>query len=342
MRFGKAFVGIGLVLAVLGSADRAFAKPPADDFLNPQDPGARLTLFPFVGPGFRANYDQRFQIEKDMSELRLQLTGTVAVPFSELSANVDVRFFVMTFGASAGYHNEWHLLQFNPSAATGRDRAGQPADSLDLVRDPNDPNALPRPVAVARPAFNDLHRDARVMKDQNADIQSARWAYYEGRWGFVWPAYNFMGSSTLALRSDKRPDVSYDWENGTVMNGGWHLRWEGYALFRERNTGFIGPALRALVVPRNRVKGDFTTQDGFVVPDGSACREKTGIACTAVREFEFHYGVLAGIRPNWVDSSDLFLIRAYTTAGLNNQLFGTHLFRMPLQLLVGYMADFNL
>ena len=56
-------------------------------------------------------------------------------------------------------------------------------------------------------------------------------------------------------------------------------------------------------------------------------------------EFEFQYGLLAGIRPNWVDSSDLFLIRTYMTYGLGNQYFGTQVFRQPLQILVAYMVD---
>src|SRR5690349_10067217 len=66
MRIGKAFAAIGLGAALLVVASVASAHPPADDFINPQDPGPRLTLMPFIGPGFRANYDHRFKIEKDM------------------------------------------------------------------------------------------------------------------------------------------------------------------------------------------------------------------------------------------------------------------------------------
>jgi hypothetical protein len=298
--------------------------------------GPRLTLMPLIGPGFRAIYDHRFQIEKDMSEVRTQVMGTMALPFAEVSANIDVRFFLMTFGASVGYHNEWHVLQFKPDSRTGWDRAGQPRMEVQ----PTVPGLESDPGV----GFPDLNADARAMKDQNADTQTAAWPWYEARWGFLWPAYNFMGSSTFALRHDGRPDVSYDWEGATVYNGGLHLRWEGYALFRDRNTGFIGPALRAFYVPRNRIRGDVNTPAGTVLQDGSSCQPDVvpNQLCVETYEFEFHYGVLAGIRPNWVKSSDLLLVRSYATWGLGNPLFGTHFFRQPLQILVAYMVDFNL
>jgi hypothetical protein len=340
MRIGKAFAAIALGAALLCMGSVASAHPAADDFINPQDPGARLTLMPFIGPGFRATYDHRFKIEKDMSELRTQLMGTVAVPFAEVSANVDVRFFVMLFGGSVGYHDEWHGLQFNPDPSNGRDRAGAP--KIQPLTDPANPatTLVPDPT----PLYTDLTRDARSVKDQNADVFSKKWAFYEARWGFVWPAYNFLGVSNLAFRHDGRPDVSYDWENGTVMNGGWNIRWEGYAFFRERNTGFIGPALRALYVPRNRVGARDPSAIGEdVLPAKSACQKDVipGVACNEVHEFEFHYGIIAGLRPNWTVAPDTFLIRAYTTYGLKNNLFGTHVFRAPVQILVAYMVDID-
>ncbi len=330
MRIGRPFAGILALAGVLLSGPAAFAHPPADDFLNVQKPGPHLTLMPFIGPGFRATYDHRYELEKEVTELRTQVIGTVTVPFAEISANADIRFFLMSFGGSVGYHDEWHTLVFNPDPKTGRDRAGAP-----LTDQP--PNVDPTPT------FNDLTRTARAIKDQNSDTLQKSWAFYEGRWGFVWPAYNFMGVSNLAFRHDGRPDVSYDWENGTVMNGGWNIRWEGYALFRARNFGFIGPAVRLLYVPRNRVKGEGVTMGGFNVPDGSACVASEQLTnCKRTYEFEAQYGILMGFRPNWVGSNDTFLLRAYTTLGQKNDLFGTQVFRQPLQLLFAYMVDFDL
>jgi hypothetical protein len=328
MRIQKAFAGIALSVGLLTAAAESFAAPPADDFLNPQKPRPHLTLMPFIGPGFRAIYDHRFQIEKEMSEVRTQVMGTVAVPFLEVSANIDVRFFLNSLGVAAGYHNEWHTLVFNPDPATGRDRLG--AERYSGV----DPS----------PGYADLNRDARAVKDQNADYKKEAWTWYEGRWQTVIPGYNFTGVSTLAARYDNRPDVSYDWENATVLSSGLHFRWEGYAFFRARNFGFIGPAFRALYVPRHRSYGDtFIPSSGTLLPNDSACIPQAveAVYCQKKHEFEFQYGIIAGLQPNWVGSTDTLLIRAFTTYGLGNELFGTQVFRQPIQLLFAYMVDID-
>jgi len=336
MRLIQASAGLALAMALLGTGREARAKKPADDALNPQTMGPRLTLMPFVGPGFRANYDHRFEVEKDMSEVRTQVIGDVAIPFAETSLNIDARFFLMTFGASVGFHDEWHVLQFDPNM-DGRDYAGQtPLDNK---------------------GFSDLHRDARAVKDQNADVKEDLWTWYEGRLGFVAPGYNFMGVSTAGLRVENRPDMSFDWANGTLANGGWHLRWETWALFRDRNTGFIGPALRFMVVPRNRLTANYglarkgegcmpgpgrDVTDPTNPPQGSGDPAGPGALCQEKRVPELQYGIMSGIRPSRVASSDLLVVRLYMTYGLQNRIFGTQTFRQPLQILVGYMVDIDL
>jgi hypothetical protein len=338
MSIRNALLGFALAAGLLCLARSAEARKPADDFISPQPGGPRLTLMPFIGPGFRANYDHRFPIEQDMSEVRTQLIGDVALPFSEVSANVDVRFFLNSLGLSVGFHHEWHLLQFEPDKTTGRDRAGETVLSDEAGR-PLGPTEDPTP------GYLDLHRTARAVKDKNTDIKTDSWPYFEGRWGLVTPADPFMGVSNLALRYENRPDVTYDWVNATVLNGGWHLRWEVYTLLRSRRWGFIGPAFRAMYVQRNRARGpvaDRTLESGVTVPTDSACQAGQRIRCIGTYEFEFQYGILAGTRPSWVSSSDTFLIRAYTTWGLDNDLMGTHTFRQPLQILVAYMVDIDL
>jgi hypothetical protein len=327
-----------VALAVCLWGTSASAHPPLDDYLNPQPPGAHLVLTPFVGPGFRAAYDHRFELEKDMSELRVQLIGTVAFPFAEASANVDVRFFLMTFGATVGYHDEWHLLQFRPDPGTGRDRAGKPPT-------PAPPGATLQPNEDPAPAFTDLNRAARASKDQYGDVQSGAWPFYEGRWGFVWPGYGFMGVSTLTAHYEARPDMSYDWQTSTVYSGGLSFRWEGYFLLRDRNAGFIGPALRVLYVPRDHVERA-TTVGAFdvVVPEGIACRHDEGVPCRRAYEAEAHYGIVAGLRPRWSEArgADTLLVRVYAAWGLNEPSFGNHVLQAPLDILVAYTANIDL
>lgn len=369
MKISKAFAGLALITAVISTSAVAQADKPADDFINPQTMGPRLTVMPLIGPGIRLDYDHRFEIEKDISELRTQLITDVVVPYGEVSANVDIRLFLLTFGASVGYHDEWHLLQFQPNydlsgdpavaqagVNFGRDLAGQRRTSAadgSFFKEDADGNVIqdPSPHPLPPKSFSDLTREARRVKDQNADVQNGRWPYYEGRVGFVAPTYHFLMVSTAAIRYNYRPNVSYDWANATVMNGGWHLRWETYAFFRDPKIGFIGPALRLMNVPRNRL-----TQDGRVnieiqrgqtlpytaVKKGDACQQGPNIPCEEVREWEPQYGIIGGITTSWVTSSDVFLVRAYTTYGLHNDLFGTHLFGFPIQLLFAYQMDIDL
>jgi hypothetical protein len=329
---------------VVALAPFARALPPADDFLNPQKPGPRLSLTPFIGPGFRAAYDHRIELERDMSELRVQLAGTVALPFAEASASVDARFFLMSFGATAGYHDEWRLLRFEPDPNTGRDRAGQPTSPEPPAKG-LPPGTVPLP-PDRDPAiqFTDLDRVARAFKDQYGDVQHAAWPFYEGRWSFYWPAYGFTGVSTLTARYDARPDVSYDWELGTVLSHGVSYRWEGYFLFRERNLGFAGPALRAVYVPRQRVVGNPTIGDfDVIVPEGTACQMSEGVPCSRRYEAELHYGVVAGLQPSWRGGNDTLILRLYAAWGLDDRrLFGTHTFHQPLEILVAYIANLEL
>jgi hypothetical protein len=340
----RAFFAAAGASALLSWAPPSAALPPADDYLNPQKPGARLVLTPLIGPGFRAAYDQRIELEREVTELRFQLTGTVALPFAEVSASADLRLFLMSFGATAGYHDEWRVLQFEPDPSTGRDRAGQ-APSLEPPAVGLGPGIKPLP-PDQDPAvtFTDLDRIARAWKDQNGDVRHAEWPFWEGRWSFYWPAYGFTGVSTLTARYDARPDVSYDWELGTVLSHGMSYRWEGYFLFRERNLGFAGPALQAVYVPRQRVSGNPTIGDfEVIVPDGAACQMNEGVPCRRRYEGELHYGVVAGIQPSWGGGNDTLIVRAYAAWGLDERrLFGTHTFHQPLQILVAYIANIEL
>jgi hypothetical protein len=61
--------------------------------------------------------------------------------------------------------------------------------------------------------------------------------------------------------------------------------------------------------------------------------------CKEKREWEIHYGFIGGLRTNWVTSEDVFLTRVYTTLGFDNELFGTHLFGLPISLLFAYQVE---
>ena len=108
----KTLIAVSLIAAAFFGTGAASAKKPRDDFFNPQLPGTRLKLFGFFGPGFRGTLENRTQIEPDMSELHTQLIGDVNPGYSEGSLNMDVRVFILSFGASVGLRNDWHVLRF--------------------------------------------------------------------------------------------------------------------------------------------------------------------------------------------------------------------------------------
>ena len=343
-----------MLLAAL-VAPVAQADPPADVFLEPQEPGPRLGLMALVGPGLRAFYDHRFELEEQMSELRLQAYGDLVFPYSEASLHADLRLFLLTFGASLGHHNEWRLLRFDPdyTPATefdpgagflfGRDDAGQRGVSVEE----SDRSTDAQGNWVGPVGDTELSRSLRRQKEQNADIEEATWAFAEVRSGFIWPAQDFMLVSSAAVRYEDRPDVSYDWQLATVLDGGLHLRVESYAFFRDDSLGFVGPALRLLNVPRRRLVRDLETD----VPTanggtarvrtarvGDACQDAEGVPCEQGRQWELHYGLLGGLHPGWFSHDDLFLARVYTTWGFDNRLLGTHVFGAPLSLLFAYQV----
>lgn len=300
-----------LAAAVLATSV-AHAKKPRDDFLNPQPEGTYLRLFGFFGPGVRGILDNRIAIEPEMSEIQTQLIADANPGYSEGSLNVDVRFFLLSFGAGIGYRNDWHLLQFSPDA------------SCDTI-DPTTGKQL-----VCDHGETELNRRARWLKDNDYDWGVKRWPWYEGRFRFIVPMYQLMGISTTQFRYQARglssrvdPATGYDlqnafdWQQSTVFRDGFIVVNETYLLYRNRDLGFFGPAVRILNVPRG----------------ANEAVEK--------REWEIHYGIVAGaqVGPN---NRDTVLLRVYTTLGQDNNVYGTQSFRAPIQLVLGYQANIPL
>jgi hypothetical protein len=271
-----------MAVALLGSSS-AWAMKPRDDFFNRQDPGTRLKLFPFFGPGFRAILENRMSIEKDMSELQTQIIADANPGYSEGSLNFDARFFLLSFGASVGYRNDWHILKFEP-----------------------DENGLDH-------RESELNRKARWLKDFDYDWKRHAWPWYEGRLRILAPMDWLFGVTTFSVRyQDRGFDNGFDWALSTVFDRGLIGVSETFLVARGHRWGFAGGACRVLYVPRN---------DKY--------------------ELDVHYGILAGTQVG-TGNRDLLLLRFYTTLLHDDQLMGTHAFRAPIQIVLGYQAEFDL
>lgn len=222
---GPVFSALLFTLCCLLWSNEAAARRPLDRYVRPQPGGTHLRLFGFFGPGLRAILESYIPIEEDMSELRLQAWGDVNYGYTQISGHADFRFFLLGFGGSIGYRDEWRTLQFQPGA-NGLDHG---EDRLN----------------------NQLRRD----KETDGDSQVTRYPLAEGRVSVFMPLDPLLGLSIFSARWEDRRDNSYDWETATVYNSGMSYRWETLLPFHYRNIGFLGPAFRAMYVNRGQPGG---------------------------------------------------------------------------------------
>jgi hypothetical protein len=208
-------------------------------------------LFGFFGPGFRAILESHVPIEDEMSELRLQAWGDVNYGYSQISGHADFRFFLLGFGGTIGYRNEWRTLQFQPN-----ERGLDHEQRL-------------------------LSPEARRQKDTEGDVQVTRYPLAEGRVALYMPLDPLLGLSTLSVRWEDRRDHSFDWETAAVYDSGLSYRWETLLPFHGRRWGFLGPALRVMYLSRTQADGekawDTDVHYGFVAgtsPDWVASNDQ--------------------------------------------------------------------
>ncbi len=159
----------------------------------------------------------------------------------------------------------------------------------------------------------ELNRQARIDKDKADDFYATHWPWGEGRAQVVLPFGPVTAITTVSYRYEDRPDNSYSWEFATVYDGGGLVNWETVIFLRHRHLGFIGPAVRLFNLPRG-----------------------------GEREHELQYGIAGGTAPGWSDVDHSLILRVYTNAGFDDELMGTHFFRIPIQVVIGYQQDFEL
>ncbi len=278
-------------ITLIGLTAPANAEPewyrPNDSLLRAKQPGTHFSVMTFLGPGIRTTLEHREPIEQDMSEFDARFQGDVNLGFSDGSLQADFRLASVFIGGSLGIRHVWHSLSFEPDA-----------QGLDHGK-------------------SRLTRDLRVTKDAEGDFQADTWRWGEARARIALPSRRFVVISDIAARYEGRLDRSFSWEHATVYDGGWHMRWESFLLYRHPRYGFIGPAFRYLHVPRTLTDGERT------------------------RQGELQYGVFMGTSPQWSTTEHVFLMRIYTTLGFDNQLMGIHPFRAPIQFILGYQVEID-
>jgi hypothetical protein len=201
-----------IVLSSLRARADVPVRPPRDYFLD-VPPGGHFVHLDAFTIGAQANYEYRAHIEEDMSMLHARASGLVSYPYAEASANADVRFFLLTLGASYGYQWIYRDIAFPPDA-TDRSAARR----------------------------NDLEQADRIG-DQD-------FTFYEARAMLTVPLDSFFLLATGTLRHENRDDNTFDWLHANVHDGGLLAKLETTLFFRHKRFGALGPYLRYMDLPR--------------------------------------------------------------------------------------------
>jgi hypothetical protein len=231
----------GMCAAVFLFAGAAAAEQPRDYFLDAPTAGTFAHLDAYT-VGAQASLENRADLEQGMSMLHTRLSGIASYPYADGSANVDLRVFLLTVGASAGYRHVYRDHTFN----AGEDRS----------------------------------LSARNDREKDGNIGSQGFGYYEGRARLVIPLDSFFMIHTGTLRHEDRNDNSFDWFHATVHDSGLVGKYEATLFYRHRDFGAVGPYFRYMNFERTDDAGKqerrgevyfggvIGTRPGFIRPRG--------------------------------------------------------------------------
>ena len=231
-----------------------------------------------VLPGVQVGIEHRAPIYGQVNQLTLRANALFMLPFCEPQADVELRIVVLTLGGSVGYHGDLAHMGFAP---------GQPDD-----------------------------RVARRKRFIDGDIDSAQWAYGEGRATLSLPFNdNFLFNAINTLRVDAAamPDRTFDWRTGVVRDGGVMLKSDIMFFVKDRDWGAIGPMVQIL---------DF------------------GLG--SERLTQINYGFQIVTRPGFMRRNDIFFLQVLFNPGStfgtydNNAGYGNHLIFAPIAFTMAY------
>ncbi len=194
-----------------GDAEAA-PKQRRDYFLDPPQKGLWAHGDAFT-LGAQAAIESRTPIEDEtFGTLAFRASGLASIGFSEAAAHVDVRYLLLTFGASAGYRNVWRTYQGAPGA--------------------------------------DVTRDVRNDTDDGSSFTTRAWGWTEARGRLVIPLDRLWFVTNHAVRYEDSPRNTYDWFHTNVHDGGVLYRGDAVLFLRSASLGAIGPYVRYMDMPR--------------------------------------------------------------------------------------------
>jgi hypothetical protein len=167
---------------------------------------------------------------------------------------------------------------------------------------------------------NNFDRVARRSVDLGGSYTNQFSTYGEGRATLSLPLNEHMVFLSInALRFESGPDRTFDWRLGIVRDAGMQFRSDSTLFLKHRKWGAIGPSVQILNYPL----------DGM-------------------RNTQVNYGFTFTTRPGLRPRNDIFLLSMLFGVGgtINGvpteNVYGNHLFKMPVTFVLAYRTVFEI
>jgi hypothetical protein len=214
MRFPKLWLAV--VVSVLGAVvpSGSRADQPRDWMVAAQ-PGGTFANIDVVFPGVQAQLEHRRRIYGSANELTFKVNALPTLVFYESQADVDLRLLVLTLGASAGYREVLHNIEFAPGTFA------------------NGPTKF--------------DSAARRDVDFGGRYNQASSGFGEGRATLSLPFNDHVVLvSVNGFRFEGGRDRTFDWRLGIVRDAGMLVRSDTTLFLKDRSFGAIGPQVQIL------------------------------------------------------------------------------------------------
>lgn len=199
-------------------------------------PGGTYMNLDVVFPGIQAQLEHRMPIYGQANELNIRVNALPTLVFYESQADVDLRLVILTLGASVGFREVLHALEY--------------------------------PAGVNPEAYS---AQGRRNREFGGDFTKSFSGFGEGRAILSLPFNdNLVFQSINALRFEGGRDRVFDWRLGIMRDAGMLFRSDTTLFLKWRSFGAFGPRVQLLNYKLDTQSNTqvnfgltFTTRPGF-------------------------------------------------------------------------------
>ena len=233
-----------------------------------------------VFPGLQATVEHREPIYGAANGFTARASSLWTMLFMEQQLDVELRVLALTLGGSVGWSHVYRHYEF---------AANEQSD-----------------------------REGRLIRDDEADWDSGRWPFAEGRLTLSLPFNDYVVFNGInTWRFEDRATRTFDWRNGIVRDNGMLFRSNLALFFKHRDWGAIAPLLE---IQRYGIDGRRVTQ--------------------------LNYGFMLVTRPGLRERDDIFLFQFLWHFGDRlggfdaGESYGQHTFSAPFTFILAYRMAF--